>query len=94
MKKFTDFIIEGGYVVQTKKPYFNAIDSNFLTTNGLFLLSLVQNNFKEKITKENIETILNFSKDGSFVRFPFSVTGIGSSESKHWDNPKTVSRDN
>lgn len=85
MKRFT---LKGGYIVQMRRDKsYNAIDSNFLTTNTYYLQSLYGG-----FDRSYISTILKYSQNGQFLRFPYSLPA--GSESIHWNDPRTVSRDN
>lgn len=87
MKMMKDYTLDNKCIVQTKKPFFNAVDSNFLTCNTYYIQSNHLN-----LSIEEIGAITKFAKKNKIVRYPNNSTH--SSESLYWANPKTVSRDN
>lgn len=88
MKQLNDFRIKTDYLCQVKGAgRYNAIDANFLTCN--FEVQKFFATGKKPLRNEHIKA---FSKLGSIVRFPFKH--YQDEESRLWDDPRTVSRDN
>jgi hypothetical protein len=87
-KNLLDYVDSQGCIIQKSKNKFNAIDSNFLTTNYLY-----QEYLAEGGSKSGLNLVYNFIGYGKLIRY-WRDSVHYDSEGSFWTNPKTVSRDN
>jgi hypothetical protein len=94
MKKLERFIDDYTFLVQKTPDHFNAVDSNFLTTNALYQKLASEDNEwvnGNKCTTTAILALYRFFTNGKIRRY-HSIQD--SEEGRLWTDPRTVSRDN
>ncbi len=96
MKKLDDYVVDYNLIIQKKKDFFNAIDSNFLTTNTIaqeIMNDWISPSDNEEVFIGRLQAVGRFwNGDKQILRFPISYSN--NVESRNWDDPRTVSRDN
>lgn len=88
-KSLIEYADDRGDLVQRKSPIlYNAIDSNFLTTN-FFYQSFIVN---EANNYDQLKRVYHYIREGQFIRY-WKDEGFDV-ESCNWTEPRTCSRDN
>jgi hypothetical protein len=94
MKKLDRFMDDLGFLVQKTPDHFNAVDSNFLTTNSVYQkLVSGDNTWNSTMSASAVSALAmyRFMKDGKLRRY-HSIQDT--EEGRLWTDSRTVSRDN